>query len=82
MITIMFILAAAAVAALVAAFAAVVLGIQLAERRNSPPGSSRSCADAFARRVLHAEIHHAGTGRRCPAGAPARRGRRVASHAR
>lgn len=82
MITIMFILAAAAVAALVAAFAAVVLGIQLAERRKIPPGSSRSCTDAFACRVLHAEIHHAGTGRRCTAGASARRGRRVAGHAR
>lgn len=82
MITIMLILAAVAAVALVAAFAAVVLGIQLAERRKSPPGSSRSCADAFARRVLQAEISRPGTGRPCSCGAARRRGSRVAGHAR
>ena len=82
MITIMLILAAVATVALVTAFAAVVLGIQLAERRKSPPGSSRSCADAFARRVLQAEISHSGVGRRCSRGAAQSRGSRVAGHAR
>lgn len=82
MITIMLILATAAVVALIAAFAAVVLGIQLAERRKSPPGSSRNCADAFARRVLHAEISQSGV-RRCSSHSAAHSQRRkVADHAR
>lgn len=82
MITIMFILAAAAVVALAAAFVAVVLGIQLSERRKSPPGSSPNCADAFARRVLQAQIGRPPVTRRCTSGAAGSRGRRVAGHAR
>lgn len=55
MIVIPLILAAVALAALAAAFAAVVIGVHLAERRKSLPGSSRGFADAFARRVLRAD---------------------------
>jgi hypothetical protein len=47
---------AVAVRALSAGFAAVVLGIQLAERRKGLPSSSGRRADVFARRVLRADV--------------------------
>lgn len=56
MIVIVLILAAVAVTALSAGFAAVVLGIQLAERRKGLPSSSGRRADVFARRVLRADV--------------------------
>ena len=82
MIVIALILVTAAAAALGAGFAAVVIGIHLAERRKAPPGSSGRRADVFARRVLRANVRQPGAGSRCPCGAAGHRGRRAAGHAR
>jgi len=54
-IVIALIVATVALVSLGTAFVAVVVGVHLAERRKSLPGSSRGFADAFARRVLRAE---------------------------
>ncbi len=82
MIVIALILATVVVAALSAGFAAVVLGIQLAERHKALPGSSGRCTDVFARRVLRADVLRPGVGSSCPCGATQSRGRGAAGHAR
>ncbi len=66
---------------LAVAFVAVVLGIQMTERRQGLPGPPRGCTDAFARRVLGARVCQQAAPRRSCRAARSQ-GRRVAGHAR
>lgn len=81
MLAVVIVVAVVALAGLAVAFAAVVLGIQLAERRHGLPGPARGCADAFARRVLGARVCQQAAPRRSCQAARSQR-RRVTGHAR
>jgi len=81
-IVVVIVVAVAALAGLAVAFAAVVLGIQVAERRQGLPGPARGCADSFARRVLRARVCQQASLRQRSCQAARSQGRRVAGYAR